>query len=550
MLNINLNLDFLTPGHWIEIIVILLIILRQIHVFIKNTVKIKRLKDLNLHSTVVTNVRFPYSYLNDFKYKIFENAIVESLSGNTYEPNDEDEKILTSALLYSDVNIEESQKIIKELNTYMLKNDQHMINFNIIRDIIDRNYQVLDEEITESLPTPLFLGLAATMLGIIFGLFGIFPIQTDDIASQIGPLLTGVAIAMTSSAIGVILTTILTTVIYKKAKKEAEEEKNLFFSQLQADLLPELLRKDETGIQRLNRNLNRFAKVAATSIKELTSIAHSSAETLKIQTELINRVDEMNVRKISKTNLEIFNRLEKNLNSFESFSNYWERLTQSLNATNDLTGKLHALVNRFNNLEDISNNIHQTLRDYQNTMRFFTAHVEKIEEGGDLAIDAVAAADQAFKNAIEQLAENTQKRIDALDNSSSKVDSKLKEIGEELAIKLKEATDHHVSTLTNTYEDNTPEFKSLNKLELLPKIQDSIEVSSQNITIENTLENQKLMNKVDRLENALIRISESLDENQKKTTKKSLWAKVESVIIILVALFILFTITYIIIDLF
>ena len=432
----------------------------------------------------------------------------------------------------------------------MIKNDQHMINFSIIRDIIDRNYQVLDEEITESLPTPLFLGLAATMLGIIFVLFGIFTIQTDDIASQIGPLLTGVAIAMTSSAIGVILTTILTTVIYKKAKKEAEEEKNLFFSQLQADLLPELLRKDETGIQRLNRNLDRFAKVAATSIKELTSIAHSSAETLKIQTELINRVDEMNVRKISKTNLEIFTRLEKNLNSFESFSNYWERLTQSLSATNDLTGKLHALVDKFNNLEDISNNIHQTLRDYHNTMRFFTAHIEKIEEGGNLAIEAVAAADKAFKDAIDQLADNTQRRIDALDYSSSQVDSKLKEIGEELAIKLKEATDHHVSTLTNTYAENTPEFKSLNKLELLPKIQDSIEISAQKATLESTQDNQKILNKVDRLENALIQISELLNANQKKEAKKSLWSKFESVIIILAALFILFLGTYIIIGLF
>ena len=89
----------------------------------------------------------------------------------------------------------------------------------------------------------------------------------------------------------------------------------------------------------------------------------------------------------------------------------------------------------------------------------------------------------------------------------------------------------------------------MNKLELLPKIQDSIEISAQKATLENTLDNQKLLNKVDRLENALIQISELLDANQKNKSRSSLWSKVESVIIILAALLILSLGTYFIIVL-
>jgi prepilin signal peptidase PulO-like enzyme (type II secretory pathway) len=517
----------ITLSHLFESLVIVAIIIRQLFVTGQLNNKIKKLKDLNLHDTIVTKVTYPLSSLFDFKYDQFKHLIEKSLDP-TEADIEYEENTISSALLHSAVEIEDTQRIIRELNTYMLKNDQHMINFNIIRDIVDRNYQVLDDEINQSLPTPLYLGLAATMMGIIFGLWGMFPIDTNNIENQIAPLLTGVAIAMTSSVLGVALTSLLTTVIYKKSKKEAEEEKNQFFSQLQADLLPELLRKDESAVETLNRNLDRFARVSSSSISELTSIAQSSAETLKMQSELMERVDRLNVRKVSTTNLEIFQRLENNLQSFDSFAKYWERLTESLSTTSDLAGKLHALLDRFKNIEGISNKIDQTLSDYKNTMGFFTAHIEEIKKGGDMSKLAVTQADLAFKEAIEQLTINTQQRIQNLNESSSIIDVELKEIGEEVAKRLKEATEAHISKLTAAYVEKTPDFEKLNKLDLLPQIHKAIEDSSTQIAAGNYTDNEKLISKISSLEKAINNLAENMGTNGNSISKKTIWSKIES----------------------
>lgn len=516
-------------SHLLESLVIIAIIIRQLFVTGQLNIKIKKLKDLNLHDTLVTKVTYPLSSLDDFKYDQFKHLIDKSLE-SIEEGVAYDEDSMSSALLYSDVEIEGNQKIIRELNTYMLKNDQHMINFNIIRDIVDRNYQILDDEINQSLATPLYLGLAATMMGIIFGLWGMFPIDTNNIENQIAPLLTGVAIAMTSSVLGVTLTTFLTTVVYKNSKKEADEEKNQFFSQLQSDLLPELLRKDETGVDALNRNLERFARVSSTSIGELTSIAKSSSEALKMQSELMERVDKLNMRKVSTTNLEIFQKLENNLQSFDSFAKYWERLTESLSTTSDLTGKLHSLLDRFENIEGISNKIDQTLGDYKSTMGFFTAHIEEIKKGGDMSKLAVTHADLAFKEAIEQLTINTQQRIQNLNESSSVIDVQLKEIGEEVARRLQEATETHISKLTDVYVDNTPDFDKLSKLDSLPLIHKAIEESSVQIASGNYSDNEKLLDKMSSLESAINNMAINFSINGEAELKSGFWIKVDSIL--------------------
>ena len=524
-------MENLGTSHILEIVIILAVILRQFQVSYNLRLKIFRLKDLNLQDTLVAKIRYPLDSLLNFDYSYFKNSIKDSIEGIEFDYDQEDIQILSSVLLHSDVDIGDTQKIIRELNTYMLKNEQHMINFNIIRDIVDRNYQVLDDEINQSLPTPLYLGLAATMLGIIFGLWGMFPFDTANIGSLIAPLITGVAIAMISSFLGVALTTFLTTILYRKAKKEAEEEKNQFFSQLQSELLPELLRKGETGVEELNRNLDRFARVSSKSIGELSSIAQASSETLRLQSELMKRVDNLNVRKISKSSLEIFERLENNLENFDKFSNYWERLTQSLSSTNDLAGKLHSLIDKFKNIDSISAVINNTLNDYNNTMGFFTAHIEEIKKGGDMSKLAVTQSDIAFKEAIEQLTINTTERIQNLNESSSYIDVELKGIGEDVAKRLKEATETHIEKLTDAYVNNTPEFEKLRQLDSLPQIYKAIEENSAQIANSNYSDNEKLIKTFDLLEQAINKLSENMIySNSHSGIRKPKIVKLESIL--------------------
>src|SRR5690606_33739473 len=111
--------------------------------------------------------------------------------------------------------------------------------------------------ISNKLSTPLYLGLAGTMIGIIIGLFYIdfspSSVITTDVTTnndgddllKITPLIDGVKYAMGVSVLGLILTTIFSVWIYKNAKSKVNQGKNEFLSQVQTELLPTLIKSGD-----------------------------------------------------------------------------------------------------------------------------------------------------------------------------------------------------------------------------------------------------------------------------------------------------------------
>ena len=61
--------------------------------------------------------------------------------------------------------------ILNSVNGYLLRNKGAVSDFNLVKDIVDRNIDKVDDEISNHLPTPLYLGLMGTMLGIVGGFF-------------------------------------------------------------------------------------------------------------------------------------------------------------------------------------------------------------------------------------------------------------------------------------------------------------------------------------------------------------------------------------------
>ena len=498
--------------HYVEILIILGIIATQIKTLLSIKKKIKELKDLDLHDVIVKKIYYPLDLLKIVDCEIIRKRIQTSIDFPESEESTGNEGDMSSSLLYSNNHIASTQKIIREINTYMLKNDHNMINFDVIRDITNRNFQVLDDDINHSLPTPLYLGLAATMFGIVIGLGGM-ALSTGGaggIGDDINSLIIGVGIAMTSSLIGLTITTYLSTHEYKYSKREADEEKNEFFSHLQAELLPELLRSGETGIAALNKKLNTFGRVSEKLVDQLTSSSKNASKSLKQQYEIIERIDRMDIQKVSAANIEIFDRLEKNLKTFEKFSAYWERLNSSMSSTNELVKNLESLVNKFDSIDTISDSIKSTLGDYNTTMRFFTEHIEEIKEGGGLAKKAVTLADVAFRDAISDLTKSTTDKIQELGKTSTNLEVKLNDIGDNVAKSLKEATEKHLKELTAAYSNSLPEFKKLNELDKLTVINDSISTSTKVVGEKNSETNEKLTSKLDGLERAVKDVTDAV----------------------------------------
>lgn len=92
---------------------------------------------------------------------------------------------LTDALEYDAVTVHdptsEFSKIITDTNDYLQANKGAAADFNALRDISEREAELLDAEIEAQISTPLYLGLIGTFGGAILGLFSLlFAPPTPD----------------------------------------------------------------------------------------------------------------------------------------------------------------------------------------------------------------------------------------------------------------------------------------------------------------------------------------------------------------------------------
>src|SRR5690554_1825544 len=171
-------------------------------------------------------------------------------------------KKITISLIETTGKVSEPFKdIIHAINNYLLRNKGAISDFNLIKDIVDRNIDNEEDAISSNLPIPLYLGLMGTMLGIILGLIGMPSLSESagDNATMVGvdALLAGVKIAMIASVVGLCFTTINSFVFYHFRQK-TEREKNNFFTFIQTHLLPILSRNTASSLQTLQTNLLKF----------------------------------------------------------------------------------------------------------------------------------------------------------------------------------------------------------------------------------------------------------------------------------------------------
>lgn len=105
---------------------------------------------------------------------------------------------------------EVAKEIENSINTYLIKNKGAVSDFNLIKDIVERNCDAVESEIESVTPMPLYIGLVGTMLGIIVGL-GAIGLTTGfgDIQQVVDSLMSEVACAMVASLVGVLTTTFI-----------------------------------------------------------------------------------------------------------------------------------------------------------------------------------------------------------------------------------------------------------------------------------------------------------------------------------------------------
>ncbi|WP_163218090.1 hypothetical protein [Bacteroides sp. 224] len=254
--------------------------------------------------------------------------------------------------------------IINSINNYLAKNKGAVSDFHLMKDIVDRNCDSVEEEINTQIPMPLYLGLVGTMLGILIGIGFLVvtgsldkllnPSSTSTDAKGITELFGGVALAMVASIIGILLTTIGSN-LAKEAKKKTEKGKNIFLSWIQAELLPELSNDTTAVLEKMVRNLTGFNNTFSENTHELRATLQAVNESYHNQAELMQSINQLKIGKIATANIEVYEKLKNCTNEIEVFAEYLHKSNEYLTTIQKMNSTLDGYEKRTQTIEKAGN---------------------------------------------------------------------------------------------------------------------------------------------------------------------------------------------------
>lgn len=358
-------------------IIIILIIGIQLYFFLKNFLRMRQFRKVFKDNT---SWRLRRNY---------ETNLVDGVYGNG-------NTIFTS--------------IIASINKYLGNNSGSVIDFNLLKDAVDRHCDSVENDIATQTPMPLYWGLAGTMAGVIMGLWdlldsgaiitlmgstgGVLNAASENAASGISSLLSGVAWAMVASICGIILTTI-NSILFKRCKLTEESGKNSFLAWMQSELLPELPSDTSEALNNLVKNLNKFNNTFAQNTSNLGNALNAVNQSYAIQADIIKAVHDMDVMKMAKANVRVLEELQQCTDKLEVFNQY-------LNDIEGYTQAIHRFESLFNEQAD---RIHilEEIRD------FFARHKGEIAK-------TTADADNALREALSRIKESTSSNVNELNS--------------------------------------------------------------------------------------------------------------------------------------
>ena len=368
------------------------------------------------------------------------------------------------------------QAIKFSINKYLRSHTGSVVDFNLLKDAVDRHCDSVEEDINTQTPVPLYCGLAGTMIGVIIGLSPL--LYTNSITSLLGgnkaknnteivqqtkdseteadehisqaadgvnDLLTGVAWAMLASILGIGLTT-ANSLFFKKYKLEEESGKNDFYAWMQSQLLPELPSDTSDILQKLVSNLNRFNNVFSKNTKELGSTLSEVNRSYEIQADIIGYLQEMDIERVSAANIHVLKELQGCTNELREFQTYLNSVQGYTTSIQKFTELFNSESERLHILEDIKNlfqgnkdliakdltSSQELLKESMTQMRRATEDtVEELRNALTNEMDNFDELNKQLESKFTEQLEKMPKLYESL-NSISKIPSKLEDLAQQL----------------------------------------------------------------------------------------------------------------------
>ena len=371
-------------------------------------------------------------------------------------------------------------KIVNAINNYLAKN-QGAADYSTLKDITDRQSDAVEAQIEATSPTPIYIGLCGTVLGIVLGVcvlaFGggldsllnvsdngdiIFNASAitstaDDAGAQgIKTLLQGVGVAMLTTFWGVLLT-ILGSWYHKNSTSENEERKNKFLNWMQGELLPQMKHNMASTLVILQKNLAKFNKDFASNSRELNRIFGNINTTYEENSKLLEAVQQLDIDGMAQANIRVL-----------------QELRACTNEINDLHSFLHQSNRYLASVETLNSNLVDHLdrtKLIENMASFFQDEVEQISVRKSAISKAVEDIDLEVQKSIESLSKHTGNQYQALTDSTAKQH-----------LEFMKAVEAQQKALNNKLEETSI---IVDELKNLVAVKDSLNTMVQATTIQN-----------------------------------------------------------------
>ena len=300
------------------------------------------------------------------------------------------------------------RKLITELNEYTKKN-HGTTDFSIIQNKTERRIELLYEDATAKLAFPIYIGLMGTFLGVFLGLW-FFNIGlsnsvdgiTDDAISN---LIKGVLISMSTSFIGLLLSTISNHKA-SEVRKIVDEDKSTFFEYIQNELMPTLGVSMVAALNKLHHTINLFEP-------SFNRVIDRFQNTFDSCTQRFGNAFEQNVVVVS----EAVQAMGKNMDKINQNVDLNERLIKTMQSEDirrtldvfiDASFSYGLIVDRTRKFEEIAELLEKRLLELINTQKNYNNSLE-IPLSVANKINAILARVTDFEKSINALGKSIEK---------------------------------------------------------------------------------------------------------------------------------------------
>lgn len=404
---------------YFEIGLLIVIIVFQIKYFNETRSAISKLKNflpainqlkiekLNISSSDLANSN-PKEIIDDFS--TFKENEFNLLDPDLYNSDDQinlfNQETTQLNLISPKEKFDTSFDSVKEsLNVYLIKNNGKVADFNLIKDVIERNVEAEDEYISQTINTPLYLGLMGTMLGIIFGLVNLLYIQSEgaDIFEKgISSFLFSVAVAMGASLFGLALTVFNSVKGYKNARKVIEKNKNDLYTLIQTELMPLINQSVSSSVSTLKDILIKFNSDFGSNLGKLDKMFAKNYKTVTAQATILNALESIDINNFAKANVKVLKELKETVPNLEKFNAALNSSDRLIYNTENLSKEINQILQRTNTFSEIAQGIDSRIEETRTIMEYLKTHISKFESNDDLLMKWVNKADDSMLRTVTE----------------------------------------------------------------------------------------------------------------------------------------------------